>query len=94
MFPSTALLSGADLLSSLNLTDYSPGDTDDSLSDEDDEESDDDDAEVERLRDTCPRVTYTQADDAFEERVRLLGERLGPIRILVGFAAGGVAGAG
>ena len=46
MFPSTALLNGADLLSSLNLTDYSPGATDDlSLSDEDDEESDDDDGD-------------------------------------------------
>ena len=40
--PSQALLNADDLLSQLNLTDYSPGDTTLSLSDDDDEDSDED----------------------------------------------------
>ena len=40
--PSTALLNGADLMSSLNLTDYSPGDTTLSLSDDEDSDEDSD----------------------------------------------------
>ena len=61
MFPSTALLSGADLLSSLNLTDYSPSNTDDALSDGDDEESDDDDGDEDTEANATPSTTGTQS---------------------------------
>src|SRR5689334_386760 len=40
-----------------------------------------DDAEVERLRETCPRRTYTQVDAAFEERLRLAFEVLAVVCI-------------
>lgn len=49
--PSNALLNGADLLSTLNLADYSPGDTTLSLSDDDDDSDDDGDDEEKKKAD-------------------------------------------
>jgi hypothetical protein len=58
--PSNSLLNGADLLSTLNLTDYSPGDTDLSLFDDDSGDSSDDDSDDDsKLASSTPTPTTT-----------------------------------
>jgi hypothetical protein len=55
--PSAALLNSADLLSTLNLTDYSPGDTDlFSLSDDDEDEDSDEDTDEDTKSDIAKKL--------------------------------------
>jgi hypothetical protein len=55
--PSNSLLNGADLLSTLNLTDYSPGDTDLSLFDDNSDDNSDDDSDDSKKPSPTPTPT-------------------------------------